>query len=31
MPLLNPSDPFPSITITPVDGDPIDLPDILAG
>ena len=31
MPLLNPSDPFPSITITPVDGDPIDLPDVLAG
>lgn len=31
MPLLSPSDPFPSITITAVDGDPIDLPGVLAG
>jgi len=31
MPLLNPGDHFPHITITPVDGDPIDLPDALAG
>ena len=31
MPLLSPGDPFPSITTTAVDGDPIDLPDILAG
>ena len=31
MPLLNPGDPFPPITITPVDGEPIDLPDALAG
>ena len=31
MPLLNPGDHFPSITITPVDGDPVDLPEALAG
>ncbi|MGH2909294.1 MAG: peroxiredoxin family protein [Solirubrobacteraceae bacterium] len=31
MPLLNPGDRFPSITITPVDGDAIDLPEALAG
>ena len=31
MPLLNPGDHFPPITITPVDGDPIDLPDALGG
>jgi peroxiredoxin len=31
MPLLNPGDHFPPITITPVDGDAIDLPDALAG
>src|SRR5437588_1798659 len=31
MPLLNPGDHFPPITITPVDGEPIDLPDALAG
>jgi peroxiredoxin len=31
MPLLNPGDLFPPITITPVDGDPIDLPGALAG
>jgi peroxiredoxin len=31
MPLLNPGDRFPSITITPVDAEPIDLPDALAG
>jgi peroxiredoxin len=31
MPLLNPGDRFPSITITPVDAAPIDLPDALAG
>jgi peroxiredoxin len=31
MPLLNPGDHFPPITINPVDGEPIDLPDALAG
>ena len=31
MPLLKPGDHFPPITITPVDGEPIDLPDALAG
>jgi peroxiredoxin len=31
MPLLNPGDHFPHIPITPVDGEPIDLPDALAG
>ncbi len=31
MPLLNPGEHFPPITITPVDGEPIDLPDALAG
>jgi peroxiredoxin len=31
MPLLNPGDHFPTITITPVDGEPIDLPEALAG
>ena len=31
MPLLNPGDHFPPITITPVDGEAIDLPDALAG
>jgi peroxiredoxin len=31
MPLLNPGDRFPSITITPVDAGPIDLPDAVAG
>jgi peroxiredoxin len=31
MPLLNPGEHFPPITITPVDDDPIDLPDALAG
>jgi peroxiredoxin len=31
MPLLNPGDRFPSITITPVDSPPIDLPDNLHG
>jgi peroxiredoxin len=31
MPLLNPGDRFPSITITPVDAAPIDLPDALQG
>ena len=31
MPLLKPGDHFPSITITPVDGEAIDLPDALAG
>ena len=31
MPLLNPGDPFPSITIAAVNRDPIDLPDVLAG
>ena len=31
MPLLNPGDQFSAITITPVDGDAIDLPDALAG
>jgi peroxiredoxin len=31
MPLLNPGDHFPPITITPVDGEAIDLPDGLAG
>jgi peroxiredoxin len=31
MPLLNPGDHFPPITITPVDGDAIELPDALAG
>ena len=31
MPLLNPGDHFPSITVTPVDRDAIDLPAALAG
>jgi peroxiredoxin len=31
MPLLNPGDHFPSITITPVDGDAVALPDAFAG
>ena len=31
MPLLNPGDHFPPITITPADGEAIDLPDALAG
>lgn len=31
MPLLNPGAPFPSITLTPVDGEPLDLPDGLVG
>jgi peroxiredoxin len=31
MPLLNPGDHFPPITITPVAAEPIDLPDALAG
>ena len=31
MPLLEPGDHFPPITITPVDGEAIDLPDALAG
>ena len=31
MPLLSPGERFPSITITPVDGAPIELPDALAG
>jgi peroxiredoxin len=31
MPLLNPGDPFPSLTVTPVDADPLELPDALAG
>ena len=31
MPLLKPGDHFPPITITPVDGEAIDLPDALAG
>jgi peroxiredoxin len=31
MPLLNPGDPFPPITITPVDDEAIDLPAALAG
>jgi peroxiredoxin len=31
MPLLKPGDHFPSITITPVDGGALDLPDALAG
>jgi peroxiredoxin len=31
MPLLNPGDRFPSITITPVDAEPIGLPDAVAG
>jgi peroxiredoxin len=31
MTLLKPGDHFPHITITPVDGEPIDLPDALAG
>ena len=31
MPLLNPGQPFPSITLAPVDGEPLDLPDVLAG
>jgi peroxiredoxin len=31
MQLLNPGDHFPPITITPVDGEAIDLPDALAG
>jgi peroxiredoxin len=31
MQLLNPGDHFPSITLTPVDGDALDLPGALAG
>jgi peroxiredoxin len=31
MPLLNPGDHFPSITVTPVNGDALELPDALAG
>jgi peroxiredoxin len=31
MPLLNPGDHFPSITLTPVEGDSLDLPAALAG
>jgi peroxiredoxin len=31
MRLLNPGDHFPPITFTPVDGEPLDLPDALAG
>ena len=31
MPLLNPGDHFPPITLAPVDDEPIDLPDALAG
>jgi peroxiredoxin len=31
MPLLNPGEQFPSITVTPVDGATFDLPDALAG
>jgi peroxiredoxin len=31
MPLLNPGDHFPSITITPADGDQFKLPEALAG
>ena len=31
MPLLHPGDHFPPITITPVDGEAIELPDALAG
>jgi peroxiredoxin len=31
MPLLNPGDHFPPVTITPVDGEAIALPDALAG
>lgn len=31
MPLLNYGEHFPPITITPVDGEPIDLPDALTG
>ena len=31
MPLLNPGDRFPAITITPVDAEPLTLPDALAG
>ena len=31
MALLNPGDHFPSITVTPVDGEPVNLPDSLAG
>ena len=31
MPLLNPGEHFPHITITPVDGEPVELPDALAG
>lgn len=31
MPLLNPGDQFPAITVTPVDAPTLDLPDALAG
>jgi peroxiredoxin len=31
MALLNPGDHFPSLTVTPVDAAPLDLPDALAG
>lgn len=31
MPLLNPGDTFPPITVTPVDAEPIELPDALRG
>lgn len=31
MPLLNPGDHFPSITVTPVGGEPVELPGAVAG
>ena len=31
MPLLNPGDPFPTLTLTPPSGSPVSLPDAFAG
>ncbi len=31
MPLLNPGDPFPSLTVTPVDSESLELPDAFGG
>jgi peroxiredoxin len=31
MPLLNPGDCFPSLTVTPVDAEPLELPEALSG
>ncbi len=31
MPLLNPGDTFPAVTVTPVDAEPLQLPDVVHG